>query len=48
MLKSSLMMIKVFSLVVFALDIDNDVAFLQDSRISRSSDGCIFKGWSQA
>ena len=47
MFESSLMVVEMFYPVVFALYVDDNVAFLQNGRISRSSDVGVFKCGSQ-
>ena len=42
MIESALVMVKVLCSIVPALDIDDDVAFLQDFRIAGACDGGIF------
>ena len=48
MIEPTLVMVKVLCSIVLALDIDDDVAFLQDFRVAGAGDGCIFVCWGEA
>ena len=48
MIESPLVMVKVLCAVVLALDIDDDVAFLQDFRVAGACHGGIFVGRGEA
>jgi hypothetical protein len=47
-IESTLVMIKVLCAIVLALDIDDDVAFLQDFRVARACHRSIFVERGQA
>jgi hypothetical protein len=48
MTESSLMMVKILFSVIFAFYIHNNIAFLQNFRISRSSHWGVFEGGCQS
>ena len=48
MIESTLVMVKVLCSIVLALDIDDDVAFLQDFRVAGAGDGRILVRWGEA